>query len=334
MSKRIVKPLFALSTVTASITATNMKSLAVRQAKITYPTGNKSFAVLQAFPAGFTAEEADPFLMCDEFGPSKSTGVITDPDQFPVGWHPHRGMDIMTYLVQGYGRHADSLGHRGGYATPGMQWISVGSGIEHAEGGGTPEGMIDHGFQIWVNVPAKHKMDDPEYGTEPPENLPTLEVSPGVNARLLAGPLQEHVGPFKTKQDVQMVDIEFQSSAKYMHSVPNHMNNCMIYVYRGSATIAGQAVPSKHIIRLDATDPNKRDITIENNSKAGDLGIMIFAGAKLNEPIAWHGPFVMNTDEEIDQAISEYRSGTFLKRKASWNYKRIADRPKESNPEL
>ena len=102
-----------------------MKVVAVRKAEVNHPTGDPNFSVMQAFPAGFTAQESDPFLMCDAFGPTVSTGIIEDPDRFPVQWHPHRGMDILTYLVEGVGRHADSLGNRGEYASPGMQWISV-----------------------------------------------------------------------------------------------------------------------------------------------------------------------------------------------------------------
>lgn len=102
-----------------------MKVVAVRKAQVTHPTGDPNFSVMQAFPAGFTAKESDPFLMCDAFGPTVSDGVIADPDKFHVQWHPHRGMDILTYLVEGVGRHADSLGNRGEYASPGMQWISV-----------------------------------------------------------------------------------------------------------------------------------------------------------------------------------------------------------------
>ncbi len=102
-----------------------MKVVAVRKSQVTHPTGDPNFSVMQAFPAGFTAQESDPFLMCDAFGPTVSTGIVEDPDKFPVQWHPHRGMDILTYLVEGVGRHADSLGNRGEYASPGMQWISV-----------------------------------------------------------------------------------------------------------------------------------------------------------------------------------------------------------------
>lgn len=108
--------------------------LSIKAAQTTYPTGNKSFSVQQAFPAAFSETHTDPFLMCDFFGPSLSQGTETDPDSFPVRWHPHRGFDICTYLVEGIGRHADSLGNRGNFPSPGMQWIQTGSGIEHAEG--------------------------------------------------------------------------------------------------------------------------------------------------------------------------------------------------------
>ena len=138
-----------------------MKSLGIRNASKTFPTGDPSFAVQQAFPAGFTSEESDPFLMMDYFGPVVSKGLAKGDDAFPVGWHPHRGMDICTYMVQGTGRHADSLGNRETFKAPGIQWISVGSGVEHAEGGGTPKGEMDAGFQIWLNTPSSKKMDAP-----------------------------------------------------------------------------------------------------------------------------------------------------------------------------
>ena len=103
----------------------HMKVLAVRGAEVAHPTGDPNFAVMQSFPSVFSAKEADPFLMCDAFGPVKSPGIETNPDKFQVQWHPHRGMDILTYITEGVGRHADSLGNRGEFASPGMQWISV-----------------------------------------------------------------------------------------------------------------------------------------------------------------------------------------------------------------
>ena len=125
--------------------------------------------------------------MCDFFS-MPSPGVSADPDHFPVDWHPHRGMDILSYIKTGLGRHGDSMGNRETFATPGMQWISCGSGIEHAEGGGTPAGQTNTGFQIWINVPAARKMDDPQYGTEDAAAIPQEEVGAGgAQARLMSG---------------------------------------------------------------------------------------------------------------------------------------------------
>ena len=124
-----------------------MLALSVRSAQVTHPTGNADFSVLQAFPASYDTSESDPFLMLDHFE-LVSTRLETDPDEFPVGWHPHRGFDLLTYLLKGVGRHADSMGNRETFATPGCQWISAGSGIEHAEAGGTPVGDVQLGFQM------------------------------------------------------------------------------------------------------------------------------------------------------------------------------------------
>ena len=134
----------------AAVAAANASvvSFGVRAAEVTYPSGDPNFAVLQAFPSAFTAEEADPFLMCDDFGPERSKGKVTEPDSFPLGWHPHRGQDVLTYLTRGVGRHGDSMGNREEFNSPSMQWICAGSGIEHAEGGGTPKGEWQQGFQV------------------------------------------------------------------------------------------------------------------------------------------------------------------------------------------
>ena len=199
---------------------------------------------MQPFPAAISERDADPFLMCDEFGPTVSSGKETDPaarpfkslsnrllqlalhfeDRFPVGWHPHMGMDIMTYIREGRGRHADSLGNREEFDSPGFQWISVGSGIEHAEGGGTPNGERQHGFQIWLNVPKANKADDPKpfgsiwpvvfksdlrYGTVKPELLTEFDLKGGAGrARLLAGPYSgqdRSIGPIRELTECRKV---------------------------------------------------------------------------------------------------------------------------------
>jgi len=300
-----------------------MPSMGVKKAQTTYPTGNKDFAVLQCFPAGFTAKDADPFLMCDEFGPSLSKGPVDDPDEFPINWHPHRGQDLLTFMKEGTGRHGDSLGNRETFNAPGIQWISAGSGIEHAEGGAGAVGEVQHGFQIWVNVPADRKMDDPRYGTHSSEDIPIFKEN-GLIIRVLAGELGDCSGPFKTVQPVQIFDVTLDANTNWVHEVPKLLDNCLIYVYKGSATICGDEVSAGSVIRLNATTESRKVAFV---TKAGVTAIL-FAGKMLNEPIAWQGPFVMNTDAQIQKTFSEYRGGTFLRKRANWNYKDISTKPK------
>jgi redox-sensitive bicupin YhaK (pirin superfamily) len=307
-----------------------MKVLGVRTAKTTYPTGNPKFSVKQSFPAGFDEEESDPFLMCDFFGPKKSEGKASHPDQFDVPWHPHRGMDICTYLKEGVGRHADSLGNRGEYATPGMQWISVGSGVEHAEGGGTPAGEMMTGFQIWVNVPSVHKMGDPKYGTNPPDELPLLSFEGGVTARLLAGQLNGQQGPFQSKQPLQMIDFMLPvAHSTYHHQVPVELDNCLLFVYAGSGSINNQPLNTFQVIRLDASLSNTNDRNIHFTAGSEGMSVMYFSGKRLNEPIAWQGPFVMNTQEQIAKTIEECRQGKFPPRRTPFDFKKISTFPKD-----
>merc|ERR1712196_571918 len=157
------------------------------------------------------------------------------------------------------------MGNRETFPSPSMQWISAGSGIEHAEGGGTPAGQYTTGWQIWVNVPSDKKMDDPRYGTHTEDTIPDIDFEkyPGFKARVLAGEVDGNKGPFHTVQPVQMVDFySCASNSIYIHNIPNELDNAILYVYQGSCTIAKESVPTNHAIRLDATDPNIRTFSI------------------------------------------------------------------------
>lgn len=275
--------------------------------------------------------QAPRATQCDFFGPSKSKGRETDPDAFEVGWHPHRGMDICTYLIEGTGRHADSLGNREMFASPGMQWCSVGSGIEHAEGGGTEAGQNTTGFQLWLNVPAARKMDDPAYGTVDPALLPEADLGGGVTARVLAGTLGGAAGPFRTVQSVSMLHLELPPGAALSHSVPAELDNALLYVFRGAAALgSGEALPLHSVARFDASDAAAR--TIQLRAGPEGAGLMLFAGKRLNEPIAWRGPFVMSTQEELAQTIREYQNGKFPPKRVPWDYRRLADFPADKRP--
>ena len=210
------------------------------------------------------------------------------------------------------------MGNRGEFATPGMQWISVGSGIEHAEGGATDE--LSAGFQIWINVPSSHKMDDPQYGVEPPENIPTITTDNSVEL-VLAGEHKNKAGPFHTKQPLQMIDYTLKQNSSITHQVPVHLDNCMIFIYSGAGNIGTSPVKKFDVLHMDATDPTLRNIVMSTDSS--EMKLMLFAGKKINEPIAWHGPFVMNTQAEIQQTINEYRQGKFPPKRVPWDYTRL-----------
>lgn len=299
----------------------------VVRAGVAHPFGDER-KVQQAFPSGVSAEEADPFLMCDYFRFKSDKEPSKDPDYFPVDWHPHRGMDILSYFRAGLGRHGDSLGNRETFETPGMQWMSVGSGVEHAEGGGTPKGMTTEGFQIWINVPGKHKMDAPIYGTEPPENIPQEEVAPGAKRRLLAGPMGDRNGAFRTKAAVQMVDFDLNRGAEIVHTIPKGLDCCLLYVYGGKVRVNGiKEAPSQSIVVFNAnSDARGFKLKAIDESHA-----LLFAGKRLREPIVWHGPIVMNTKEEIIQTFQELRSGQFPPVRVPWNYRKISEKPKDTS---
>ncbi|KAL3781747.1 hypothetical protein HJC23_004846 [Cyclotella cryptica] len=298
----------------------------IRKQGITHPFGDHR-TVKQAFPAGISSELSDPFLMCDYFDMNESNGRAKHPDEFPIDWHPHRGFDIASYLKTGIGRHGDSLGNRETYDTPGMQWMSVGSGVEHAEGGANDEGVLVQGFQIWINVPAERKMDDPRYGTVPTKDLPMVELNDGVSARVLAGDILGVSGPFKTVQQVEMVDFEMGPSASTKFEIGWGLDTAMVYVYEGSIDDLNGSGPLEAgtVVLLDANSKDRRGLRLSTLS--GSACVMLFAGKKLNEPIAWHGPIVMNTQQQIRETLNELRSGTFPPKRVDWDYRRLSAFP-------
>lgn len=173
-------------------------------------------------------------------------------------------------------------------------------------------------------------MADPRYGTEPPENIPVVSfgVDKGENsgfARVLAGEYGSQSGPFKTVQPVQILDITLSPFQEITHELPAILDNCLIYPYKGDITIGGTTVRAHECVRMDAANGSSRSFII--NAGPEGASCMLFAGKMLHQPIAWHGPFVMTTDVEIKQTIKEYQTGTFFRKRAAWDYKRIATKP-------
>lgn len=308
-----------------------MGILRIAEHGITHPFGDER-TVQQAFPAGIDTTTADPFLMCDYFNATETKGKAANVDEFPVDWHPHRGFDICSYLKSGTGRHGDSLGNRETFSTPGMQWMSTGSGVVHAEGGGNEQGQVVQGFQIWLNVPAARKMDHPRYGTVPTTDLPLVHVAEGVTARVLAGKAWNVTGPFATVQKVQMIDLELHAgSSSGCFDIADGLDTAMLYVYEGiidKINSKPSSIKAGQIVLLDASSDENRGIDLSTISSS-DAKAILFAGKKLQEPIAWHGPIVMNTQRQIQETLRELRSGTFPPVRVDWDYKQLASKPKK-----
>jgi redox-sensitive bicupin YhaK (pirin superfamily) len=169
-------------------------------------------------------------------------------------------------------------------------------------------------------------MEDPRYGVEEPESIPMLTYEEA-SGRLLAGEVNGLQGPFKTAQSVQMIDFNLNSNAALTHSLQNDHDNCMIYVYKGDGVINGVDVKTNQIVRLDASGYTARNFTI--TASVTGLAAMLFSGKMLKEPIAWHGPFVMNTAAEIQDTLFEYRRGTFLKKRVPWDFKVLSTKPSD-----
>jgi len=330
-----------------------------------FPTGDPKFAVKQSMPSAINQIDADPFLMCDEFGPTKAkSGPHPDgsDEGFDVGWHPHHGMDILSYIVEGKGRHADSMGNRETFDSPGFQWLSVGSGIEHAEGGGTPKGENLHGFQIWLRMPAANMEDDPRYGTVGPSEIPLAKLpgghsgtaggkdaelarisaaagAGGGQVRVIAGPFGNKVGPARFAVNVQMLDVEVNPGQTFHYTLPEGMDNCMFYGFKGDsrvgAVLNGDAknavLKPQTIAQFEPPEGLKggaRSITLEN-SGSEPFRLMVFAGKKTREDIVWRGPFVCSSQEQLARVMKNYQRGKLPSKRVPWDYRNVDSFPPE-----
>jgi len=235
-------------------------------------------------------------------------------------------------MKKGKGRHADSLGNRGTYDSPGLQWMSTGSGVYHAEGGANARGEPMQGFQIWINVPRSQKMDDPKYGTVQPAELPQAKIGTTCQARILAGNILDHQGPFSTVQPVQMIDLDLaKASGEVAFDIGHEMNTAILYLYEGALksvnNCSSNPIQEESVILLDASDTSKRKIVLETTEDQS-ASLMLFAGKRLNQPIQWHGPIVMTDEYEVANTFRELRSGCFPPVCVHWNYRKLASKPR------
>ena len=242
----------------------------------------------------------DPFLMLDAFGTDNPGDYIGG---FPD--HPHRGFETVTYMLDGRMRHRDSAGNEGLLSGGGVQWMTAGRGVVHSEMPEQEAGRME-GFQLWLNLPAKDKMCAPWYRDIPAAEIPQLRTPEGVTVRLIAG--RSHGVDGAMQRDATQplyLDLELPAGASFDQALPAS-HNAFVYVYRGGLVIDGQAVPRQRMAILDNA-PGSDGVRLQAGPE-GAKAILI-AGQPLNEPIAQYGPFVMNRNEEIFQAVEDYRAG-------------------------
>ena len=277
----------------------------------------------RAFGFGDTGE-LDPFLLFDDFRNDR-------PDDYRAGfpWHPHRGIETITYVLAGSVDHGDSLGNRGTLGAGDVQWMTAGSGILHQEmPQGDPQGRM-HGFQLWANLPASLKMTAPRYQDIASAEVPNITDDDGTSVRVICGDFWGKRGPVEgIAADPRYLDVWVPPGLR--RSLPVETNrHAFAYVFEGSGTFQAASQPFGVLTEKEVDDREIRireqignrslvlfDSGDEVTVQAGEEGIrfLLVSGQPIEEPVAWYGPIVMNTQAELQQAVAELRDGTFIKR--------------------
>lgn len=280
----------------------------------------------RAFGGPQMASLFDPFLLLDDFGSRY-------PHEYLAGfpWHPHRGIQTVTYLMKGEVHHEDSTGTKGVIRSGDMQWMSAGSGIFHAE---MPKPLLKlntkeiadpevRGYQLWINLPSYHKMSDPAYKNLMNEAIPRINLDDGTEVRLIAGEVRNIPGLGNIKgpvvdafSDIKYLDVTMPSFSNVDFGVKNGYT-AFVYVLDGEAWFDKEVkVDSKNVVLYDRYGERINVVTRESGAR-----FLLISGRPLNEPIAWYGPIVMNTNEQLIKALEELRNGDFIKKKAtSYDY--------------
>ena len=259
----------------------------------------------------------DPFLLLDHFGSDDPADYIAG---FP--WHPHRGIETVTYLLAGSVEHGDSMGNKGVIGPGDAQWMTAGSGIIHQE---MPkpgqDGKLMEGFQLWVNLPSRLKMTAPRYRAVDAAEIPRVKKA-GCEVAVLAGTYEGTAGA-TPDLFVPVLYLIVTMSAKAVLRLPLPMShNAGLYLFQGGASIAGDRLVQGQLAHLPAEEAGRAraegsdDVEILADPEEGASFIFI-AGQPLGEPIAWGGPIVMNTREELELAFTEFNEGTFIKKRAA-----------------
>ncbi|WP_420860751.1 pirin family protein [Algirhabdus cladophorae] len=267
--------------------------------------------------------ELDPFLLFDDFRNDR-------PEDFEKGfpWHPHRGIETITYVLSGTVEHGDSLGNTGTLGAGDVQWMTAGSGILHQEmPKGDPRGQM-HGFQLWGNLPSAQKMTDPRYQDVEGKEIPEVIDDDGTRVKVVVGSFWGKTGPVDgIAADPQYLDIYVPAGVRKTFKIDTY-RRAFAYVFEGDAAFADASDPSGILLEKEVggEEVNIRDMSgdrtlirfgtgDEVTVQAGEQGVrfLLISGAPIQEPVAWHGPIVMNTQEELMQAMRDLRNGTFIK---------------------
>ncbi|HEY0878475.1 MAG TPA: pirin family protein [Zeimonas sp.] len=254
------------------------------------------------------ALRVDPFLLLDEFSSE-------NPDDYVAGFpaHPHRGFETITYMLDGHMLHEDHLGNRGDLKSGGVQWMTAGRGIVHSEMPQQMQGRM-RGFQLWLNLPAREKMREPEYVDLQPERIPEVSLPGGGLVRVVAGTLtidgDATSGPIAGRSTEPVYfDVRLPAGAHFEQALPAG-HNAFVYPYEGRVNVgpadAMHALDAHAAGVLSETGP----VRVEAIAQAGDSRFLLIAGRPIGEPVVQYGPFVMNTTEEIEQALRDFRDGS------------------------
>ncbi|MFN3810832.1 MAG: pirin family protein [Roseateles asaccharophilus] len=245
----------------------------------------------------------DPFLMLDAFGSDQADDYIAG---FPD--HPHRGFETVTYMLEGRMRHRDSAGHEGLLGNGGVQWMTAGRGVIHSELPEQEEGRME-GFQLWLNLPARDKMREPWYRDIQSQEIPEFRTEAGVNVRVIAGQSHGVAGAVQREHTEPLyLDIHLPAGARFEQALPE-AHNAFVYVYRGALRFeSGCTVPQQRMA-IFANQVGSDGVRLQ----AGDepTRVILIAGQPLGEPIAQYGPFVMNNEAELVQAVRDFQAGRF-----------------------
>lgn len=268
------------------------------------PTLEGAGVRLQRVFGYYQSPQLDPFLLLDHFGSQ-------NPDDYLAGfpWHPHRGIETVTYVLSGSVEHGDSLGNQGVINRGDVQWMTAGSGIVHQE---MPQRVDEplNGFQLWVNLPRSHKMMIPRYNEITRQQIPEVEMAENVRVKIVSGTVDGHAGPMRDLVvDTEYLDVEIAGPATWTHPIPAGFS-AFAYVYDGEAQFDTVTLKKHHCAKF-----SQQGDAVHVRVEKGSSRFLLVSGKPLNEAVAWRGPIVMNTPEELKTAFQEFHDGTFIKHK-------------------